>query len=177
MTYEAIAAELGYAGEAGPLKAVDRLLSRVEHERAEEMRTIEGHRLDQLQAAHWDAALRGDIDATKVMLQVIDRLCKQFGHNAPVAVRVGREITDVEFAEQAVELITSLASMSGLGDALRELGHAGRDAAAILDGEARTAVPEGKWTSATRYGPSADRTGPCTTRASGGRTSETHRAA
>jgi hypothetical protein len=75
-----------------------------------EMRRLEGHRLDQLQAAHWDAALRGDFDATKVMLQVIERRCKLFGLNAPLAVRVDPAITDVEFARQVVELITSLAS-------------------------------------------------------------------
>jgi hypothetical protein len=37
------------------------------------MRQLEGHRLDQLQAALWDAALRGDIGSTKVVLQVDDR--------------------------------------------------------------------------------------------------------
>jgi hypothetical protein len=108
-----------------------------------EMRRLEGHRLDQLQAAHWDAALRGDFDATKVMLQVIERRCKLFGLNAPLPVRVDPAITDVEFARQVVELITSLASAGALGDALRGLGHVGWDAAAVLECEMREAIPNG----------------------------------
>jgi hypothetical protein len=96
-------------------------------------------RLDQLQAAHWDAALGGDIDATKVMLQVIDRRCKLFGLNAPMAVRVGPEITDAEFAEQVVDLI-GLISPEGLAEVIRSLpGGAGH---ALLDADERTSVPE-----------------------------------
>lgn len=38
VTYERIAAQLGYSDESGPRKAVDRLLSRIEHEGVLEMR-------------------------------------------------------------------------------------------------------------------------------------------
>lgn len=138
-TYERIAAELGYSDESGPRKAVDRLLCRIEHEGVAEMRRLEGQRLDQLQAAHWDAALSGDVDSTKVMLQVIDRRCKLFGLNAPMAVRVAPEITDAEFAEQVVELI-GLIGPEDLAEVIRSLpGGAGH---VLLDSCERPPVPK-----------------------------------
>lgn len=139
VTYENIAAELGYRDENRPRKAVDRLLGRIEHRGVNEMRWLEVQRLDQLQAAHWDAALRGDVDATKVMLQVIDRRCKLFALNAPMALRVTPEITDAEFAEQVVELI-GVISPEGLAEAIRSLP--GISGQALLHAYERTSAPE-----------------------------------
>ncbi|AFA74241.1 hypothetical protein GPOL_c32270 [Gordonia polyisoprenivorans VH2] len=133
--YRVIAEHLGYRDESGARKAVDRLLTRIEHERVDELRQIEGQRLDALMAGHWDAALAGDVDAARVVLGVIDRRAKLFGLNAPTAVAVGvGQITDREFAEQAAELIAGLRP-----DMAREL----RGAVPPVHDASRTAVPEG----------------------------------
>jgi hypothetical protein len=77
------------------------------------------------QLAERDRLESGDLDAIKVVLQVHDRKVRLFGLAAPVAVRVGPEPpTDVEFFEQAVELITAITSVPGGRDELlRGLGH------------------------------------------------------
>ncbi|WP_152528509.1 hypothetical protein [Gordonia amicalis] len=141
MRYDEISARLGYRDESGPRKAVNRLLDRTEAEGVAELRAVEGERLDALLAAHWDAALRGDIDATKAVLAVIDRRAKLFGLNAPTAVAIGGAvITDREFAEQAVELIAALRPET--------VAEAVRSAPGIHAG-APSALPEGQSTRET----------------------------
>src|SRR5260370_34801234 len=70
MTYAAVAAALGYSDESGARKAVDRLLSRVECEGAEELRRLEGQRLDAMQRAIWPQCGPGDLDASKAGLSI-----------------------------------------------------------------------------------------------------------
>ena len=81
-TYEQIATECHYAGKSGAWKAVQRLLARVDAENAGQLRTVEGARLDRLQAAHWPAALRGDTKAAGVVLRILDRRARLFGLDA-----------------------------------------------------------------------------------------------
>ncbi len=126
LTYAAIAESLDYADESGPRKAVNNLLTKVEHESVAEMRKVEGLRLDRLQRAVWVNAVGGDVDAIKTALQITDRRTRLFGLNAPMALRVTEEITDEEFAEKMADLIGAL-EPDALGHLLRELpGGAGR---------------------------------------------------
>ncbi|MGB3676531.1 MAG: hypothetical protein WA988_19035 [Candidatus Nanopelagicales bacterium] len=114
---------------------MDRLLRKVEHEGVAEMRQVEGQRLDRLQRAVWVNAVSGDLDAIKTTLGIMDRRAKLFGLNAPVALRVSEEITDVEFAEKMADLLGSI-EPDALGELLRELpGGAGR---ALLNADGRT---------------------------------------
>ena len=139
LSWREIADQLGYRDESGARKAATRLLGRVEVEAVGELRELEGQRLDALQAAHWNAALAGDVDSTKVVLGVIDRRTKLLGLNAPTAVSVGVEpIGEREFAEAAVELIASL--RPDMADALA-------GTLPGIHGAARSAVPEGNQTS------------------------------
>lgn len=144
LPYREISEQLGYwADESGARHAVARLLDRREAESVDELRAVEGERLDALQAAHWQAALRGDIDATKVVLQVIDRRAKLFGLNAPTRLAVGPGMSDREFAEQMAELIAVI-SPETLGEALRSLpGGVGR---ALPDAGGLSAMHEGDGT-------------------------------
>lgn len=87
-TYADIAAELGYASEAGPRNAVDRLLKRVEAEGVTELRHQESLRLDALHGACWDQALAGDLDAIKTVLAIHGARVKLYGLAAPVAVDI-----------------------------------------------------------------------------------------
>lgn len=58
--------------------------------KAEELRELELQRLDELQAAHWDRAVSGNIlvseKAAKIVLSCIDRRVKILGLDAPVKV-------------------------------------------------------------------------------------------
>lgn len=130
MTYAAVAAALGYSDESGARKAVDRLLSRVECEGAEELRRLEGQRLDAMQRAIWPQACGGDLDAIKTALSIMARRSKLLGLDAPTRVAVGPSISGTEFANEAARLIESIASLGGTDDLLRSL-------------PGRTTVPEG----------------------------------
>ncbi|BAX97127.1 hypothetical protein MSTE_01810 [Mycobacteroides stephanolepidis] len=109
MTYAAVAVELGYSDESGPRKAVDRLLSRIEHEGASELRQLEGQRLDAMQRAIWTQACEGDIDSIKAVLSVMARRAKLFGIDAPQRVQVGADpVSDRQYAERLTELVGGL---------------------------------------------------------------------
>lgn len=133
MTYAAIAESLDYADPSGPRKAVDGLLRKVEHEGVADLRQVEGHRLDRLQRAVWVNAVGGNLDAIKTVLSIMDRRAKLFGLNAPVALRVSEEMTDVEFAEKMADLLDA-AGPDAIGDLARRLpGGAGRPLLAADD--------------------------------------------
>lgn len=136
LTYRDIAESLEYADESGARKAVDRLLRKVEHEGVADLRQVEGQRLDKMQRAVWVNAVSGNLDAIKAVLQIMDRRAKLFGLNAPVALHVSEEMTDIEFAEKMADLIGTLGP-DDLGDLARRLpGGAGRS---LLAADGRTA--------------------------------------
>lgn len=143
MQYWQIAERMGYRDESGPRKAVDRLLSRVDCEQAAQLRELEGRRLDQLQQAHWVAALQGNVDAARICLQIIDRRAKLFGLNAPARIALDQGLSDVQFANELSSLIDSL-GISGLAEALdalprgRGYGHEIVDAEVIADVDAES---------------------------------------
>lgn len=108
LRYEEIAERLDYADEAGPRKAIARILDRQQAEGVAELREVEGARLDRLQSAAWTAAIQGDLDAIKTVLAIIDRRAKLFGLNAPVAVALNGELTEASFATELVAVINAL---------------------------------------------------------------------
>ncbi|TSD98881.1 hypothetical protein FOV72_03760 [Gordonia rubripertincta] len=156
LPYHAIADRLGYADESGARKAVTRLLDRREAEGVAELRAVEGDRLDALQAAAWDAAVSGDLDAIKTVLSVIDRRCRLFGLNAPmpVAVAAAVGISDVTWAEQVAELLSKLETPEEVVEAFAVSGGTGQRIAAVvrdhrLDADGRSEAPEGYDTGST----------------------------
>ncbi|MFA4052532.1 helix-turn-helix domain-containing protein [Mycobacteroides chelonae] len=136
MTYAAVAAELGYSDESGPRKAVDRLLSRIEHEGVSELRQLEGQRLDAMQRAIWTQACGGDIDAIKATLNVMARRAKLYGLDAPQRVQVGSELSEREFAERAAELIGEVSPQT-----LRGMFEKMPSGAAVLASERQKSPP------------------------------------
>ncbi len=141
LTYREISEQTGYwTDESGARHAVNRLLARHETEGVAELRAVECERLDALQRAVWAAAMTGDVDAVKAVLQVIDRRCRLLGLNAPQRVSVGPDdgVSATEFATRAAELITSLRP-DVLRSALAEMP----DGAAVLAAAERTPPPEG----------------------------------
>ncbi|MDP7720757.1 hypothetical protein [Mycobacterium sp. TY814] len=138
LTYAAIAAELKYSDESGPRKAVDRLLSRIECEGAEELRQLEGQRLDAMQRAIWPKACSGDMDAIRTALSIMGRRAKLLGLDAPTRVAVGTSPSDVEFANEAARLIERIAAHGELGEFV-----GGLRAQAVADAYGQTATAEG----------------------------------
>lgn len=118
-TYTQIAERTGVSVPTAR-KDVRLAMREVINEPAEDMIARQRAVLHDLQRAHYVRALSGDIDSTKIVLDVLRHEAQLFGLNAPARVHVG--VTDMEFAERALEL------MNGIGvDAVRELA-AGVDA-------------------------------------------------
>ena len=74
-----VADELGYADRSGAHRAITRALARHVHEAVDEMRTIEGARLDKVQAVLWPLVQAGDLAAIDRLLKVMQRRANLFG--------------------------------------------------------------------------------------------------
>lgn len=94
--------EIGRALDIDPTWArtlVLKALDAVKHESADEMRRLEGARLDRMQRAVWEQAL-GDVNkgimpdlrAMAAVVKIMERRARLFGLDAPVQVEVTTEI-------------------------------------------------------------------------------------
>ncbi|MGB8379640.1 MAG: hypothetical protein WCG47_00100 [Dermatophilaceae bacterium] len=119
LPYRDIAERLDWKNEASARSAVTRLLTRIEYDEVAEMRAVEGERLDAMQRAVWAAAISGDTDAIKSVLAIMARRARLFGLNMPAKVEVA-EISSVEFAEQFIQLVSTL-DPEGLAEAISRL--------------------------------------------------------
>lgn len=79
MSYEDIATALGYADRATAYRACTAVLDRREAESADQMRTIEGAKLDKLEAKLWTLANAGDLAAIDRILKVMHRRANLYG--------------------------------------------------------------------------------------------------
>lgn len=102
---------MGYASEAGPRNAVDRLLGRIEAEGVTKLREIESMKLDVMQRACWQQAVSGDLDAIMTFLQVHAARVKLLGLAAPqqLVVDVPQRSTSEILEDYKNELLRSLA--------------------------------------------------------------------
>lgn len=122
-TYTQIAERFGVSVPTAR-KDVRMAYREVVNEPAEDMIARQRAILHDLHRAHFARALSGDIDSTRMVLETLKVEAQLFGLNAPQRVAVG--VTDMEFAEQAVELIAGLGRMpqaemlAGLDAATRE---------------------------------------------------------
>lgn len=84
-TYQMIADELGYANAAGAYVAVTTELQAIVREPAEEVRTLELERLDQMLAVLWARAMQGDDKERAIdrILKVMERRAALLGLDAP----------------------------------------------------------------------------------------------
>ena len=55
---------------------------------ANELREVELQRLDRLQRAHWEQALKGNVGSSKIVLSCIDRRAKMLGLDAQIEALV-----------------------------------------------------------------------------------------
>jgi hypothetical protein len=90
--FASIARQLGYAGPSGAFKAVSAGLNATLQEPADELRTLELDRLDQLLAAVWPLALQGDFQAIDRALKIGERRARLMGIDAPRRVDIEQRI-------------------------------------------------------------------------------------
>ncbi len=78
-TYQEIADELGYANRGTVHHIVHDALARDRKDAVEDHQRIELARLDALQAALWDKAMAGDVEAAREVRAVIMARCRLLG--------------------------------------------------------------------------------------------------
>ena len=67
---------------------VQRVLREIAKEPALEVRAVELGRLDKLMLAHWPRAIKGDVKATTMVLQIMDRRARLLGLDAPQRIDI-----------------------------------------------------------------------------------------
>ena len=77
--YDDIAREVGYANRGTAHRAVAKALSERVVDNIDELRALEGNRLDALQAALWDDAMDGDVRAANTIVKIIALRCRLLG--------------------------------------------------------------------------------------------------
>lgn len=78
-TYERIAEELGYANRGTVCHIVSDALKARTDEAVDTLRLLEEQRLDALQAALWDKAMAGDVNAAQAAIRIIISRCRLLG--------------------------------------------------------------------------------------------------
>ena len=115
LTLDEIATRVGYNSSASVHYALKRLNERIVREDVDEIRNLEGERLDLLQAANWDNAMQGDVPAGALVLRVMERRAKLLGLDMPI--RVQQEVTvwngDGDLDGEIQSLISRLAGLDG----------------------------------------------------------------
>ena len=94
MSFDQIAASLGYASKSGAHHAYKRALQRTIQEPADEVRQQELERLDRLWRGIIDPASRGDVQAINTALRIMERRARYLGLDAPVKAQ--HEVTVYE---------------------------------------------------------------------------------
>lgn len=116
MTYAEIG-EVMHCTPSTAYRSVMRALARNQAEEVEELRMVEGARLDRMQQAVWDRALTGDLPAMDRILKIMERRARLFSLDAPQKVAVDTSRMDHEIETLLAEL-TELAA--GAPASLRE---------------------------------------------------------
>jgi hypothetical protein len=104
-SFDEIAKALDYADKSGAFYAIKRALSDIVPPAVDEMRTLEGERLDALLAAVWKQAMDGDLKAVDRVLRIIDQRARLLGLNAPVQVGLNGEVVTYTYVGVDVKAV------------------------------------------------------------------------
>ena len=99
--YNAIAKALGWRNRSSAYEAVMRVLARREQEPAERVRHMELQRLERLLQAYWPQAIRKrkpDINAAKMVLDILSRRARMLGLDAPVKLDITDLVREIALA-------------------------------------------------------------------------------
>lgn len=72
LSYDEIARQVGFSHRGSAHRAVSKALDERAAADIDQLRDLEGSRLDALQAALWDTAMSGDVHATSTILRIIE---------------------------------------------------------------------------------------------------------
>jgi len=107
-TFQQIADKLDYANESGARAAFKRYVNRTKDETlANEIRDLHKERLEVALLAIWPAVERGDLEAIKVMLKILERDAKMFGIDTPVKTEVEVTTYDGIYLRESTERLIS----------------------------------------------------------------------
>ena len=90
--YPDISDTLQYSGPGAVYNAIQRLLRFHEHEGVEELRRVEGARLDTMLTALWAKAVTGQKEAVDLVLKIMKRRANLLGLDVPVEVHYSGEV-------------------------------------------------------------------------------------
>jgi len=83
LTYDQIAAELGYANRGTVYRLVSDALKAQTVEAVDQLRSLEVERLDRLQFGVWQKAMDGDVPSPRLAIRVIMARCHLLGLDGP----------------------------------------------------------------------------------------------
>ena len=84
--YPEIAEELGYSGPGAAFNAIQRLLKHHEMDSVEDLRQVEGSRLDELLKGLWAEAVTGHKNAVELVLKIMGRRARLLGLDVPAEI-------------------------------------------------------------------------------------------
>ena len=127
-TFDAIAKKLGYADESGARAAFKRAMERMRDDALNaEMRELHRQRLEVALTAIWPDVVKGDLEAIKVMLKILERDAKLYGIDAPVKTEMEVTTYDGNLLRQRTrEIVEAIREIRESPDSVGErFGEAG----------------------------------------------------
>jgi hypothetical protein len=118
LTWDMIAERVGYADASGAQKAYVKACQRIVYADVDELRKVEGDRLDMAQAALWSKVLTGDTNAVNSLLRIMDRRAKLYGLDLPIRQQI--EVTNYEGGTEVDRELQRLIALLETGN--RETG-------------------------------------------------------
>jgi hypothetical protein len=144
LTWAAIAEQTGYADATGAYAAYKRAIKRVMDEPADDVRKQELDRLDRLQVAVWNRALKGDDKAINTVLRLMERRARLLGLDA--AQRIQAEVVTYDGnrdIDGEIERIQQIIRSVGNGQPLALESGTGQSGTVATDGEVVNLVVHG----------------------------------
>ena len=127
-TFDAIAKKLGYSDESGARAAFKRAMERMRDDALNaEMRELHRQRLEVALTAIWPDVVKGDLEAIKVMLKILERDAKLYGIDAPVKTEMEVTTYDGNLLRQRTrEIVEAIREIRESPDSVGErFGEAG----------------------------------------------------
>lgn len=112
LSYDQIGARLGITPRTAQ-KIVREAVQRADTRQADQMRAVEGARLDRAQAAIWTRVLEGDLGAIQAFVQISNRRARMFGLDAPATVSIDVRAEMVSALEELERVIIGEVVESG----------------------------------------------------------------
>lgn len=115
LTWHRISEETGYADATGAYAAYKRAVKRTLQQPADEIREQELDRIDRLQLAAWQNAMKGDVKSIMAIIKLMERRAKLLGLDTPIKIQ--QEVTTWDGNESIDRAVRELAALLASNDA------------------------------------------------------------